>query len=157
MLNILGGYKYVVDFFVIAALVLVAGIGIHKYDSWQQDIGEARKQAQWDADTVRRDAIEKDLKTRFQKEKDDALAQSAKNVQTAAALTAAAGQSGRVLDDTIKALVIAGNTGNVEANRRYTAALAAVSSDCQAAYRGMADKAQGHANDALMFEQAWPY
>ena len=47
-MNFLGGYKYVVDFLVIAALVCLAALGVHKYNDYQQGIGEARVQQQWD-------------------------------------------------------------------------------------------------------------
>ena len=53
-MNFLGSYKYVVDFLVIAALVGLAAVGIHKYNAYQQDIGEARIQSRWDAETLAR-------------------------------------------------------------------------------------------------------
>jgi len=155
-MNFLGPYKYVVDFLVIAALVGVAAFGVHKYDTYQQDIGAARVQAAWDkqrlSDTQAADA----LRAQYQKEKDDALAQNARNVQVALAAATAAGQSSRVLDGTLKSLLAASANGSVEANRRYTAALAEVFGDCKDKYRELGQKAQGHADDALMFEQAWP-
>jgi len=157
MLNFLGGYKYVVDFMVIALLVAGIGYGVHTYNSWQQGIGEERIQVRWDRQRLVDSEALNQLKTQYQKEKDDAATQSTKNIAIAAAAASAANQSGRVLNDTIKSLIIASASGNIEANRKYTAALGAVLGECQAAYRGMADKAQGHANDALMFDQAWPH
>ena len=48
MLSLLGPYKYVLDFLVVAALVAAAAVGLHAYNAHQQGLGEARVQAQWD-------------------------------------------------------------------------------------------------------------
>jgi len=48
MFTLLKPYKYVVDAVVLAALVAGLAFGVHKYNEHQQEIGEARVQAQWD-------------------------------------------------------------------------------------------------------------
>ena len=89
-MNFLGPYKYVLDAIVIYALVAGIAFGVHKYNDHQQSIGEARVQAQWDkANAAAKDA-QRALEIQFQKEKDDAIAQAAKNVQVANAAAASA-------------------------------------------------------------------
>ena len=155
-MNPLGPYKYVLDFLVIAALVAAAAFGVHKYNTFQQDIGSARKQAEWDRQALVDARATAELKAQYQKEKDDALAQAAKNTQAANAAAAVATQSSRVLDSTVKALLAASASGDVSANRKYTAALAEVFGDCKDRYRALGREAQGHADDSLMFQQAAP-
>ena len=156
MLNLLGPYKYVLDFLVIAALVGLAAVGVHKYNTYQQDIGAARVQAQWDKQSLTDARVVADLKAQYQKEKDDAIAQSVKDVQTANTLAAAAAKSSGVLGNTINTLVAASATGDLSANRRYTAALAEVFGDCKDRYRALGREAQGHADDSLMLQNAAP-
>ena len=43
-----------------------------------------------------------------------------------------------------------------EATRAHAATLQRVFGECTAEYRAMAERAAGHASDALMFDQAWP-
>lgn len=47
-------------------------------------------------------------------------------------------------------------TAPLEAVRLYAATATAVLDDCQRAYRGMAQAADGHASDSLMYQAAWP-
>jgi hypothetical protein len=155
-MNFLGPYKYVVDFLIIAALVGLAALGIHKYNAYQQDIGEARVQAAWTAERLAQAEAKRAREIQFQKEKDDAIAQAAKNVQVATAAAAAATQSSRVLDDTLKAILARSGSDSVEANRKYTATIAAVFADCKDKYRELGREAQGHADDSLMYQNAWP-
>jgi hypothetical protein len=156
MLNLLGPYKYVVDFLVIASLVGLAAFGVHKYNSYQQDIGAARVQDQWDKAVILAKDAQRLREIQFQKEKDDAIAQAAKSAQVSAAAAATAAASGRVLQSTIETLVSVSGSANVEANRKYTAALAAVFQSCSDEYRKLGREAQGHADDSLMFQNAWP-
>jgi len=156
MLNLLGPYKYVVDFLVIAALVGLAAFGAHKYNTYQQGIGEARIQAEWDKEIAAANEVRRAREIQFQKEKDDALTQAAKNVQVANAAASVAAQSGRVLQSTIEAILARSGSDSVAANRQYTAALATVFQDCTNKYRELGREAQGHADDSLMLQQAWP-
>ena len=156
MLNLLGPYEYVVDFLVIALLVAGCAFGVHKYNTYQQGIGAARVHAEWDqANQVAEDA-QRAREIQFQKEKDDAIAQAVRSAQVANAAAASATQSGRVLQSTIETLVARSGADNVDANRKYTAALAAVFQDCSNKYRELGREAQGHANDSLTYQNAWP-
>jgi predicted Zn-dependent protease len=156
MLNLLGPYKYVVDIVAIGLLVALCAFGVHRYNAFQQGVGEARIQAQWDkANEVAKDA-QRLREIQLQKEKDDAVAQAAKNVQSANAAAASAAASGRVLQSTIQTILARSSGDNVEANRKYTAALAAVFADCRDKYQELGREAQGHADDSLMYQNAWP-
>ena len=155
-MNPLTPYKYVLDFLVVAALVAAAAFGVHKYNTYQQDIGEARVQAQWDRQKLADALAATALKAQYQKEKDDAIAQNIKDAQTANNLAAAAAKSSGVLGNTITALLAASAAGDLSANRRYTAALAEVFGDCKDKYRELGREAQGHADDSLMLQHAAP-
>lgn len=156
MLNLLGPYKYVLGAVLLALAVGLFGLGVHRYNSFQQGIGEARVQAQWDkANELAKDA-QRLREIQLQKEKDDAVAQAAKNVQSANAAAASAAASGRVLQSTIEAILARSGGDSVEANRKYTAALAAVFQDCRIKYQELGREAQGHADDSLMYQNAWP-
>jgi hypothetical protein len=156
MLNLLGPYKYVVDFLVIAVLVGLAAFGVHKYNVYQQDIGAARVQDQWDKAVILAKDAQRQREIQFQKEKDDAIAQAAKSAQVSAAAATAATASGRVLQSTIETILARSGTDTADANRKYTAALAAVLTECTGAYREMARTADGHALDAQTLSNAWP-
>ena len=157
MLNLLGPYKYVVDIVAIGLLVALCAFGVHRYNAFQQDIGEQRVQAQWDKSTMAAKEAQRVREIQFQKEKDDAIAQAAKSVQSANAAAASAAASGRVLQSTIETILTRSSGDNVEANRKYTAALAAVFADCRDKYQEMGRDAQGHADDSLMLQNAWPH
>jgi hypothetical protein len=52
MADLLGPYKYVVDALVFLVLVGGIALGLHKYNTYEQDIGASRVQALWDADKL---------------------------------------------------------------------------------------------------------
>jgi hypothetical protein len=87
-MNFLGPYKYVVDFLVIAVLVGAAALGVHKYNTYQQDIGAARVQAQWDREKAA-DAVAKAQMIQDQKAKGEDLqhAMDTQRSQTNAQIT----------------------------------------------------------------------
>ena len=151
-MNFLGPYKYVIDIILIALIAF----GVHKYNTYQQDIGAERVQLQWDKQRELDRTAAETLRAQYQKEKDDALAKSVKDVQIANATASAATASSRVLDSTIQTLLARSASGDVSANRKYTAALAEVFGDCKDKYRELGRQAQGHADDSLMYQLAWP-
>lgn len=156
MLNLLGPYKYIVDAIAIFALIAGAAFAVHKYNSYQQGIGEARVQAQWDKATVAAQAAQRTREISLQKEKDDAIAQATQNHVAALAASNSALASSRVLSSALQAIKSGSATDSIDAARRYTAALADVLNQCQASYRSMAAEADGHASDSLMYQRAWP-
>ncbi len=156
MLNLLGPYKYVVDIVVIGLLVGLLGYGLHRYNDYQQHIGEDRIQIQWDKATELAKDAQRQRELQFQKEIDDARNQAAKNVQSANAAAASATASGRVLQSTIETILARSGSDSADANRKYTTALAEVFQDCSAKYRELGREAQGHADDSLMYQSGWP-
>lgn len=155
-MNPLGPYKYVLEAVAIGLLIAAVVFGIHKYNAFQQDIGEARVQAAWTAQklidaqaSIAREHI-------YIKEKEDAALQAAKSVQAAIAANAAVVQSGRVFDSTIKAIVARSGTDSLDANRKYTAALGELLGACKSEYQFMGREAQGHAIDSLNYQNSWP-
>ena len=155
-MNFLGPYKYVLDAIVIAALLAGAAWLRHWDTTTQQNIGAARVQALWTEQKLTDERAADALKAQYQKEKDDAEVQAAKSIQAANVAAAAAANSSRVLDGTLKAVLNASANGDINANRRYTAALAEVFGDCKDQYRELGREAQGHADDSLKLQQAFP-
>ncbi len=156
MLNLLGPYKYVVDFLVIAALVGLAALGVHKYNAYQQDIGASRVQDAWNKATLIAKDAQRLREIQFQQEKDNAIAQSAKSIQAANNAAATATQSGRVLQSTIEAVLARSSTDSVDANRRYLAAVGAIFKDCSDKYRELGQEADRLYNDKQTLIGAWP-
>ena len=99
-MNFLGPYKYVLDAIVLLALVAAVAFGVHKYNTYQQDIGAARVQELWDKQLAADKEVQRTREIQLTKERDDALAQAAKSRQTIAAAVDSAAITGRVLHDT---------------------------------------------------------
>lgn len=156
MLNLLGPYKYVLDALVIFSLVALGAFAVHKYNVYQQDIGAARVQDQWDKAVILAKDAQRLREIQFQKEKDDAIAQAAKNAQVSAAAAASATQSGRVLQSTIETILTRSGTDSTDANRRYVAALGTVFKDCSDKYRQLGQDADQLYNDKQTLINAWP-
>ena len=60
------------------------------------------------------------------------------------------------LRDTLATISRGVPDASVDALRHSTTTLAAVLQSCQVEYRELAEKADRHASDAVMFKQAWP-
>ena len=155
-MDILGPYKYVVDVLVVTALVGGVAYGVHRYNDYQQGIGAARVQEAWTAQTAADAAAVRTREIQLQKDKDEAERQAQVRIAAANSAASAAAQSSRVLDSTLKSVLARSSTDSVEANRKYTTALATVFSDCKDQYRSLGREAQGHADDSLKYQQAWP-
>lgn len=155
-MNFLNPYKYLLDAIVIALLLAAIVFGVHKYNAFQQDIGEARVQAAWTAQKLIDSQASLAREHIYTKEKEDAALQAAKSAQAAIAANAAVVQSGRVFDSTIKAIVARSGTDSLDANRKYTAALGELLGACTSEYQLMGREAQGHAIDSLNYQSSWP-
>lgn len=125
--------------------------------------GASSVQTQWDADRLQRaeqDATQTAALAVITKARQDAAtkaANEAKDRERAlrAAAAAALAESER-LSGELEATRTALATAPVEAVRLYAATATAVLNECQRAYLGMAQEADGHASDSLMYQQAWP-
>lgn len=92
----------------------------------------------------------------WQKGKDDALQQATKRAQVNAAAAASARRTADSLRDDLAAARADLSRAADAAVRQYAATLGTVFGECAAALGELAGKAQGHASDALTFEQSWP-
>lgn len=149
-------YKWLFDALIIAGLVAGVAWGVHAYNAHQQGLGEARERAIWVDKAMVAERQANAERDRLQKGKDDAEKQAAQLRVALGNAAAGAASAGRMFGDTIASVVASSSTATVDANRKYTAALGTVLNECQAAYRGMAEKADGHAADTLMLQRAWP-
>ena len=149
-------YKRWIEVGVLGLILIALGYGIHRYDAYQQGIGEARIQALWDKERIESAALTEQRTNELQKEKDDALLQTEIHRKALVALAASASKSSRVFDSTLASNLATESKASRDALAQYTATLSAVLSDCQRAYTGMAKEADGHASDSLMYQQAWP-
>ena len=156
MINLLGPYKYVLDAIIIGALIAGAVWLRHWDTTTQQKIGSDRVQQAWDKSDKDKAEAQRARELLLQKDKDDALALAAKDTENANAAAAASAAAKRVSDSTVAKLLASSTTASVETNRKYTSALASVFSECTAKYQQLGKDAQGHANDSLMFDRAWP-
>ena len=156
MIDMLSPYKWVLDLILVAALCGGVTFAVHEYNNHQQGIGEARKQAEWDADKLAKADAKEELRKLRQEQKDEADKQGAKDLQLAVAAADSANRANRVLDSTVKELLRRSGGDSLEANRKYTAALSEVFDDCRARYQTMGRQTQGHADDSLKFDRSWP-
>jgi hypothetical protein len=156
MFNILGPYKYVVDLLVVAALVGGALFAVHTYNGYQQQIGYDRR----DVEQVKVDKAKAETQRlrelALQKERDDAERKGEEQAARSAVERDAAIATNRVLNGTIKALNTRVATAPIEAVRKYAATCGAVLSACTAEYQAVGADAQGHADDSLKLQNAWP-
>ena len=85
-----------------------------------------------------------------------ALNAAQKRTQAAQVAAAAAGDAAGRLRDDVADLQRRLPSATLDACRRDAAALGAVFSACRAEYEALGRDAQGHANDTLMLQEAWP-
>jgi len=156
ILDTLRPYKWLLQALLLAAAAAAVVWAVHTYNAHQQAIGAARVQAEWDRSKAQALAAQRERENLLQKGVNDAQTQAQTARQTAAAAAGTAAAAGRVLDSTLqaRAAALAGDPGSALA--QYATTLGAVLSECQAAYRGMAATADGHAADSLMYQRAWP-
>lgn len=151
-----GVWKALAGALLLGALVAGAAYAVRQHDLGQQAIGEARVQALWDAAELVAMQQARETEHALQKGKDDALRQAQTNKRLAAAAAIAAADAARLLDSTVEAVLARSAADSLAANRKYTAAFAEVFGDCRARYQALGREAQGHADDSLMLQQAWP-
>jgi hypothetical protein len=96
------------------------------------------------------------LERTWQKEKDDAVAEAEKRATASAASAATA----RALTERMLGVISDANrriaTAPQEAVRQYAATVNEVFGQCVQEYRGLAAKADGHADDIKTLMDAWP-
>lgn len=156
MLNLLGPYKYVVYLLVAAAMVGGALFAVHAYNSHQQQIGYDRRSAEQDKLDKQHADVQRLRELALQKERDDAERKGEEQAARSAKERDAAAATNRVLNATIKSLTTRVATAPIEAVRKYATTCGAVLSACAAEYQAVGADAQGHADDSLKLQNAWP-
>lgn len=149
----------------IKVLVLVAAIValIAGFKGWEHHIdnigyerGRTEVISQWNTANQKAVAVQRVQQDAWQKQKDDALneaSQREKNLRTVVARVSAERDG---LRDELAASRGAIDTASVASLRKRVAALTDVFEQCSIRYSAVAEKADRHAADSLMFDHAWP-
>lgn len=142
----------------IAVGCIVAGVTSweHRIDKRGFERGREETIVQWNAanaTALRERSAERD---RLQKQKDDATNEANKREQTLRADVARVSAERNGLRDDLTASRAAIAGASVQTLRARVAALTDVFEQCTERYSDVAEKADRHAADALMFDKAWP-
>lgn len=141
-----------------AVLALVLGLLFmgHRYIEGEREEARAEVRAEWAAhkaaDKALADQIERNWRTKY----DAAISQGAereKTHRTHARAAAAAVDSLRDTNDQLQQRIA---TASTEAARAYATTYQTVFTECVRAYQGVAEQADGHANDVRTLTEAWP-
>lgn len=141
---------------ILAAVVAAVFIGgwwagsKHEQSSWQAEKLAMAAARDKQINDVRR--AEAGLREQIRKVQEDAAEQEKRITADAAAAGRAAGR----LRDEIAGLRRGLSAATAEANRRTADAALDVFQQCVDQYRAVAQAADGHANDAVTLDQAWP-
>jgi len=150
---IAGLYTYAATAFIAGIL---AGTGAWQVQNWRH--GEKLEAIRADAQEQVRiaeqaaRAKEQTLNTKINEARNAAT----KRETTLRTDLAAAGRTADGLRDTLYSFSSKLPSASLDACRRDAAALASVLADVERAGRDMAEAAQGHASDSLMYQEAWP-
>jgi len=141
-----------------AALIgaAIAATGAYKVQSWRygEQIASMKQEASEATTKAVKAAMDKTLTD--QKRKDDALIEANKRAQYNAVAADSARRAAVSLRDQLAAARADLSSATLDAARNYAAALSDVFGQCVDEYRGLAEKATGHASDSLMYQSAWP-
>ena len=140
----------------IAASLALMGAGGYR-------VGSKHVQAEWDAEKVvqlHAAAVAEVENRRIETKRQTGVidAQNAQ-VKRTAVLQADAASSRAAVDslrDTIRTATASLSSRSAASASEYSAALGAVLAECGTAFADVAAKADGHASDSLMLQEAWP-
>lgn len=150
--------KYIPVIELIAVVLLLGGFawGTHWWNDRQQQIGYDRAQAEYAAKALLAEQKARATETELRKQLEDAQNAATQREQVIRSTAAAASAASVSLRDTLTTIRNGVPTATVEALRNATVALTDVFGDCQAKYRGLAEKADRHASDVKTLSDAWP-
>jgi len=149
-------YKIAAEALAVFALLIAIGWLYHWHCAQQQDIGEARIQAQWDKQKLT-DAETYRLRSEAnQTIKDNAITQGAQREAVIKTLAASSAASAAGMRETIAAFSRSNATATVETLVKRADTAGSLLGDCTERYRSVAEKADRHANDAATLSAAWP-
>ena len=141
---------------ILAAVVAAVFIGgwwagsMHEQSSWQAEKLAMSVERDRQIDAARQ--AESRLRAQVMEAQEDAR----KREETLVADAAAAGRAADGLRSQIASLRRGLSAATAEANRRTADAALDVFQQCVDQYRAVAEAADGHANDAVTLDQAWP-
>lgn len=155
-LDFIGRWKLILEGLAILALIIGIAELWHRHNVSQQDIGYQRAVAEYQAkDNEKLKAAL--AQTTFYKQQLNEAQQHANDrekVLLAAATAASSASTG--LQHTLETIRNGVPSATVDALRQTTATLTSVLGECQARYRELGQKADGHANDVQTLIDAWP-
>jgi len=133
------------------------------FGGWCYVNGVRHTQAEWDAEKVAQQAQAMKAE-QANRAKERQLQQQVIEAQNAAternkknqiAIAAARAESDGLRND-LAAIRAKLSTASADAVRLYAATVSDVLSECTADYQRMAEKADGHAGDVMLLQEAWP-
>lgn len=136
--------------------LLLAGAGGWAANGWRLDAAHRADIAERDAQLAATKDLARLREQDWTTQRNQALENANSRDQIIRSLAAGSAGASLGLRDTLAAISRSVPDASVEALRHSTTTLAAVLQSCQSEYRELAEKADRHANDALMLEQAWP-
>jgi hypothetical protein len=134
-------------------LALVAALAFSHFTVYRWGKNEIRKE--WLAATAAANVDSRKLEQQRQRRADEAQSIAAGRSASLARAVRLAGDSADSLYDTLDATERMAAQSH-DAATKAVSALRAVSESCTAEYRAVGQEAQGHANDSLMYQEAWP-
>ena len=156
MFAMLAPYKLLIEFLAAAALLAAISWGIHSFLEHERDIGYQRAVVEYTAKALLAEQAARATEQRLAKQLEEATNASTNREKALVVAVAASAKSAGSLRDTISSLNNSLSSATLDASRKTAAAFGAVFGDCQEQFRAMGLAAQGHYNDSLMYQQAWP-
>jgi N-methylhydantoinase A/oxoprolinase/acetone carboxylase beta subunit len=156
MFAFLSPYKLLIEVIAIGAIILGIAFGIHKFLSYEQQIGYDKAVAEYTAKENEALKAAAEKTAALQKQLDEANQHAQAREQTIKSLAAAAVTASGGLHDTINAISRSVPSASIDALRIAVSTFGTVLNDCQNTYRAMAEIADRHASDARTLTEAWP-
>lgn len=134
----------------------IAATGAYKVQSWRygEQIASMKQEASEATTKAVKAAMDKTLTD--QKRKDDALIEANKRAQYNATAATRARSAADSLRDELAAARADLSNASESARAKYAIAVETVLGECSRELAEMGRLADGHANDALMLQSAWP-
>ena len=151
MLKLLDPYRWAIA--AVLAAMLVGGVAWWRYSLIKQ--GQAEAIAEVQAKAAEQLQIAAQQTANMQEVKDEAIQNATTRAKAnAAAAASARSELGKLRESVASHPSVSGDSCAASVDR--AAALGAVFGECSAALVELADKADNHANDAVMLHESWP-
>lgn len=141
---------------VIAAAVAAVAAWNHRIDQQGYERGRTEVIAKWNEANAKAVAQQRAEQQRLQTQKEKALNEAADREKSLRADVARVGRERDRLRDELAASRSTIDTASVASLRKRASALTDVFQQCVDEYRSVAEKADRHATDSLMYQRAWP-